>query len=218
MPASMPSHCFSVISAGPPLVPILPGVRAGAQRLAGVVAAQHRPGGQVDHRQAGARRAHHQARRGLVAAAHQHRAIDRMRAEQLLGLHRQHVAIEHRRRLDEAFRERERRQLDGEAAGLEHAPLHVLDPLLEVDMAGVEVGPGIEDGDDRLAPPVLRRLAHLHEPGAMAEAAQVVGREPAGGTEVFGGLFVGWVEHSLPHTGSERVAGKMRCKVVLDQR
>ena len=38
--------------------------------LAGIVAAQHRPRRQVDHRHARRERAHHQARRGLVAAAH----------------------------------------------------------------------------------------------------------------------------------------------------
>ena len=187
--------------AGAALVPVLPGVRARAELLAGVVAAQHRPGGQVDHRQAGGERAHDQAGRGLVAAAHQHHAVDRVRADLLLGLDREEVAVEHRRRLHEALGERDRRHLDREAAGLEHAALHVLDPLLEVHVAGVEVGPGVEDADDRLAHVVGGAVAHLHDARAVAEAAEVVGCEPAGGAELLGGLLVGAVEHGCPQTG-----------------
>ena len=36
--------------------------------------------------------------------------------------------------------------------------------------------------------PVLRRVAHLHGAGAVAEGAQVVGREPAGGAQLLVGL------------------------------
>ncbi len=88
-------------AAGSALVPILEGVAARAQHLAAPVAAQHWPGGQVDERQAHRQRAHREAGRGLVAAAHQHRTIDRVRAQQLFGFHGEEVAIEHRRRLDQ---------------------------------------------------------------------------------------------------------------------
>ena len=87
------------------------------------------PGRHVDRRHAHADRAHDQAGRGLVAAAHQHRAVDRMAAQQLLGLHREEVAVEHGGRLHDHFGERHRRQLDREAAGLQHAALHVLGAL-----------------------------------------------------------------------------------------
>ena len=96
-------------------------------------------------------RAHDQAGRGLVAAAHQHRAVDRMRAEQLLGLHREQVAIEHGRRLHEVSDERHRRHFDREAAGLQTPRLTSSHALAEMRVAGVEVAPGVEDGDHRLA-------------------------------------------------------------------
>ncbi len=104
MPPSMPIHSAWLRSAGAALVPVFPGVRAGAEHVALVVAAQHRPGRHVDGGHAGAGGAQQQARRGLVAAAHQHRAIHRMRADQLLGLDGEQVAVEHGGRLDRAFR------------------------------------------------------------------------------------------------------------------
>ena len=64
--------------------------------LAAPVAAEHRPGRHEDRRQVRARRAHDQRRHGLVAAAEQHDAVGRIRAQRFLRLHRQQVAIEHR--------------------------------------------------------------------------------------------------------------------------
>src|SRR5690606_15534456 len=40
-------------------------------------------------------------------------------------------------------------------------------------------GPGVDDGDDRSAVPVVEPVAHLHEAGAVAEAAQIIDVEPA---------------------------------------
>ena len=91
------------------------------------------------------------AGRRLVAAAHQHRAVDRIGAQQLLGLHRQQVAVEHRRRLLERLRQRHRRHLDREPAGLPDAALDLLDALLEMRVARVDVAPGVDDRDHRLA-------------------------------------------------------------------
>ena len=117
-------------------------------------------------------------------------------ADHLLGLHRQHVAVEHGGRLGEALVDRERGQLDGEAAGLEDAALHVLRPLAEVRVARVDLGPGVEHADDRLAHEVLLGEAELHHPRAVAEAAEVVGREPAGAAQlVYGALLARVVEH-----------------------
>jgi hypothetical protein len=118
-------------------------------------------------------------------------AVERMRSQQLLGLHGKEVAIEHGGRLDEGLGDRVRRQLEREAAGLEHAALDVLDPLLEVGVAGVDVGPGVEDADHRAAGPVLGGIAHLHQARAVAEGAQVVGREPAGAAQAGGGAAAG---------------------------
>ena len=137
------------------------------------------PAGQIDRRQAHGDRAHDQPRRGLVAAAEQHRAVDRVRAQQLLGLHRQEVAIEHGRRLDERLGQRDRRQLERKAAGLQHAALHVLGARAQMRVAGVDVAPGVDDADHRLAAPVVGVVADLAQPRAMPERAQVLHAEPA---------------------------------------
>ena len=73
---------------------------------AAVVAAQHRARRQEDRRQVHAGGAHQQPGHGLVAAAHQHDAVDRVRAQQLLRLHRQQVAVEQRARLHERLADR----------------------------------------------------------------------------------------------------------------
>ena len=111
-----------------------------------------------------------------------------MRADHLLRLHRQQVAVEHGGRLGVALVDGKRRHLDGEAAGLEHAALHVLHPLGEMRMAGVELRPGAEHADHRLAAEVLFRIAELHHARAVAEAPQVVRRKPAGRAQIFRGL------------------------------
>src|SRR5205085_12354989 len=64
--------------------------------------------------------------------------------------------------------------------------------------AGLHVRPGVEDGDDRAALPLFRRVAHLHGARTVAEGAEIVGREPARAAELIGGLlFDGhdWVPH-----------------------
>ncbi len=160
--------------------PVLPYVAARAENLAGPVAAQHRPGRHEDRRQVHRQRAHDRRRRGLVATAHQHDAVDRMRAQQLLHFQRQEVAIEHRRRLDEVLRQRQRRQFDREAARLPDAALHLLGAGAEMRVAGIDVGPGIDDRDHRLAHEVGVVVAHLQRARAMAEGAQVLGLIPAG--------------------------------------
>src|ERR1700733_8892378 len=52
-------------------------------------------------------------------------------------------------------------------------------------MAGLRVRPGIENRDHRPVLPLLRRIAHLHRARAMAEGAEIVGREPARAAERF---------------------------------
>ena len=95
MPPSISFQSLVGDVAGALLGPVFPHVRAGAEELAAPVAAQHRPRRHVDRRDAHADRAHDQAGRGLVAAAHQHRAVDRMAAQELLRLHGEEVAVEH---------------------------------------------------------------------------------------------------------------------------
>ena len=180
---------------GAALVPVLEGVRSGPKLLALVVAAQHRSGGQIDEGIACRHGPHHEARGGLVAAAHEHRAVDRMRAQQFLRLHGQHVAVEHGGRLHVAFRQRQGRKLQGIAAGLPDALLHMLDALLEMHVTGIGVRPGVEDGDDGLSFPVGRTKSHLHGTRAVAEGAQVIRRKPSRAAQ----LIVRLAGHSLPH-------------------
>ena len=152
MPASTSTQSLSEIFPARRSSQIFPGVRARAQRLALPVAAQHRPGRQIDRRQVHAGGAEQQARRGLVATAHQHDAVDGMAAQQFLGVHRQHVAVEHRGRLQKRFRQRQRRQLHRKTARHQDAALDVVDAALEMHVAGLRVRPGVEDRDDRAGP------------------------------------------------------------------
>ena len=112
--------------------------------------------------------------RRLVAPAHQHRAVGRVRAQQLLGLHRQQVAIEHRRRLLERLGQRDRRHLDRKSARLPDAALHFLGALAEVRVARIDVAPRVDDRDNGLADVFAARIAHLR--GARAVRRTSAGR------------------------------------------
>jgi hypothetical protein len=147
------------------------------------------PMGHVDRRNAHADRAHEQSRRGLVAAAEQDRAVDRMAAQKLLGLHRQKVAIEHGGRLDERLGKRHRRQFQRKAARLQHAALDVVGARAQMRVAGINVAPGIDDGDHGLAAPIACVIADLPQARAMAEGAQIAHPEPAMAAQIFGTLF-----------------------------
>ena len=158
----------------------------GAQDVAAPIAAQHRPGRHIDRRDAHADRAHDEAGRRLVAAAHQNRAVDRMAAQQLFAFHGEEIAVEHGRRFDEGLGKRHRRQLDRKSAGLIDAALHVLGAGAQMAMAGVDLAPGIDDADHRLADPIGAVIAELPQPRAMAERAQIVLAEPAIAAQLFG--------------------------------
>ncbi len=211
-------------AAGALLVPVFPGVGPGPQFHAAPVPVELRAGRRIDERHAHADGAHDQAGRGLVAAAEQHGAVDRMAAQQLLGLHRQQVAVEHGRRLDERFRQRHRRQLDREAAGLQHAALHVLGARPQMLMAETEVAPGIDDADHRLALPVGGVVAALARARAVAEGAQIVDPEPAVAAEVFRTFTVGhsyrsnWLSRRSAGPASPKISsvssGKISSRVI----
>jgi hypothetical protein len=53
-------------------------------------------------------------------------------------------------------------------------------------VAGLDIGPGIDDRDHRLAGIIRRRIAYLLDARAMAEGTQILRAEPAMGTELFG--------------------------------
>ena len=143
-----------------------------AERLAAPVAAQHRPGGHEDRRDVRARGAHQQRRHGLVAAAEQDGAVGGIGAQRFLRLHRQQVAIEHRRRLHEGLAQRQQRDLHREAARLPHTALDVVGAQAEMRVARVRVAPGVEDGDDGLARHVVGVKPGLPRARAMAGRSQ----------------------------------------------
>src|SRR5689334_21186529 len=53
-------------------------------------------------------------------------------------------------------------------------------------MALIEIGPGVDDPDDRLADVIVGRITHLIHAGAMAERTKVVRQEPARAAQFFG--------------------------------
>ena len=109
-----------------------------------------------------------------------------MAAQQFLALHGEEVAIEHGRRFDERLGKRHRRQFDRKSAGLIDAALHVFGARAQMAMAGVDIAPGIDDADHRLADPVGAVIAELAQPRAVAERAQIVLAEPAIAAQLFG--------------------------------
>jgi hypothetical protein len=113
-----------------------------------------------------------------------------IRAQQFLALHREQVAVQHRRRLLERLGQRDRRHLDRKAAGLPDAALDLLDALLKW-RGRVDVAPGVDDGDHRLARVVAAVIAHLRGARAVAEGAQVLDAVPAMASEFFGFLHCG---------------------------
>ena len=121
------------------------------------------PAGRKIAGQVRAGRAHQQRRRGLVAAAHQHRAVDRMAAQQLLDVHRQHVAVEHGGRLDEVLA-----TATSPAARPESRPPAARRASRPRRAAGnargrVDVGPGVDDARSPACRPSPPGVAHLHQ-------------------------------------------------------
>jgi hypothetical protein len=167
------------------LRPVLPSIAAAAQVLAAEVAAQHRARRNVDRRQVHRQRTHHERGCGLVATAHQHGAVGRIAAQELFGLHREQVAIEHRRRLLERLGKRDRGHLDGEPARLPDAALDFLGALPEVAVARVDVAPRVDDRDHRLADVIRARVAHLRRARTVPERTQVVDAVPAMAAQLF---------------------------------
>ena len=94
--------------AGPDLLGQPPDVGAAAQRGAAERAGQHRPARHHHGRQIDRGGRHEQGGDGLVAAAEQHDAVDRVGPQHLLGRHRRHVAPQHRRRAGPASRRAKR--------------------------------------------------------------------------------------------------------------
>ena len=112
-------------------------------------AVEHRPArdqhrGQVD-------RGCPEQQRGdrLVAAAQQHRAVDRIGAQQFLDHQGAEIAVHHRGRAHERLAQGRDRDLQGNPARLPDAPLHMVRHFPQVRVAGCQVRPRIADRDMR---------------------------------------------------------------------
>jgi hypothetical protein len=55
-----------------------------------------------------------------------------------------------------------------------------------MNVAGIDVAPGVDDGDDRLAHEVVELVAHLQGARAVPERAQVRHAEPAVAAQFLG--------------------------------
>ena len=148
-----------------------PAIGAGAEPPALVAARQHRADREHDRRHVGAHRAHQLGRNGLVAAADQHHRIERQRGDHLLGVHGHEIAQQHRGRERERLVQRDGRERERQPAGEPHAARDRFGDLRRVAVAGVEVGGGREDADDR----AIERLIGVA--GGLEEAAPQEQRE-----------------------------------------
>ena len=124
-------------------------VGAGAEPLALVPPGHHRTGDQHDRRPPGRDRAHELRRHGLVAAAHQHHGVHRLRADHLLGVDGHQISVFQAGRIEEHLAERHGREIDRQAARRQHAALHRVQQLREMPVAVVEAGAGVGDADHR---------------------------------------------------------------------
>ena len=172
--------------AGPAFIPVFPDIGPRTQPFASIVATQHRPGRHENERQPGTDRPHDERRCRLVTASHQHRTVNRVRAQGFLYFKRAHVAVQHRCGLEELFRKRMNRHFHRHAASLIYALFHKGRPVPQMVMAGRQIRPCIDDRDDRLAVPVLIAQAHLHGARPMPHRAQIVRCKPPGGPKIFG--------------------------------
>ncbi len=160
------------------LLVVVPAVAARAELAPAPVAVQHRAAGDDDARDVRARGAEDAGGVRLVAPREEDDAVQRVRADGLLDVHRHQVAVEHRRRLHQRLAERHDRELHREAARLQHAALDRLGEPAQVDVAVDELRPAVADADHRPAAERLVGDARRLQPGAVQEPVEVAALEP----------------------------------------
>ncbi len=168
----------SVILPGAHLFGHLPHAGARAEFALLVMPLKHRAARQADGRQVARSRAHHQRRRGLVAAHQQHDAVDRIAADRLLHIHAGEIAEQHGGGAQVGLAQGHHREFEGEAAGLADAALHPLGDVAEMRVAGRQFRPGVADADHRAAVEQVVRISLVLHPAAMDEAVAVLQPEP----------------------------------------
>jgi len=140
-------------------------IGAGAESLAAVTTRHHRARHQHDRRPAGGHRAHELRRYGLVAAAHEHDRVHRLRPDHFLGIDRHQVAIFEARGAEKHFAKRDGGEGDRQRAGREHPALDCVQQFGEVAVAIVETRRRIGDADHGLRQH-RTRIAHGLREGA----------------------------------------------------
>jgi len=101
------------------------------------------------------------------------------------SIHAGEVAVEHRGRPQQRLAQGHHRELEREAAGLEHAVLHVLGDRAEVRIAGRELRIGIADADDGPAVELVVGNAAVLQPRAIDVAHLALAPEPLGAAAFF---------------------------------
>ena len=195
--------------AGAELLVVVPAVRAGSELAAAPVPVQHRPAGDDDRGDVRARRSEDAGRVRLVAAREQDDTVERVGADRLLHVHRHQVPVQHRRRLHQRLAERHHRELEREAARLQHAALDRLGQTAQVDVAVHELAPAVADPDQRLAAERLIRDAARLQPRAVQEAVEIAAvhplRAPAAASTLIEARSVSHCRHVAPSQVSEMV-------------
>ena len=137
--------------AGSDVLARLPDHGAGASELAVVVAVEHRPAGQHDRRRVDGRGGHQASRRGLVAAGHQHHAVERIAVQHFDKAEISEIAVERRGRPLAGFLNRMHRKFQRHAAGIANALAHAFGEFEMMAIARAEIGAGLRNADDRPA-------------------------------------------------------------------
>ncbi len=170
---------FQIDISGATLRPIFCDVRTAAENFTAPITAKHRAGGNVNRRQIHADGAHQKCGRRFVATAHQNATVGRIGAQELLGFHREEIAVHHGGGFLKCFAERERGHLDWKTASLPDAALDIFGSFTQMAVAGIDVAPGVDNRDDGLSSVVGLDAAHRSSAGTVAERAQVIGAIPA---------------------------------------
>ena len=140
-----------VDAAGSEFLARLPHRHARAAALALPPTVQHRSAGQDDCRQVHGRRRHQAGRRGLVAAGHQHHAVERIAIQHLDQAKVREVAVERGGRPLAGLLDGMAGKFECDAAGRADALAHAMRQFEVMAVARRKVGAGLRDADDRLA-------------------------------------------------------------------
>ena len=160
------------------LLVVVPAVTARADLLAAPAPVQHRPAGDDDRRDVGARGAHDARRVRLVAPGEEHDSVERVRANGLFDVHRHQIPVEHRRRLHERLAQRQHRELERETASLQNTALDRLGQPAQVHVAVDELAPAVGDADHRTSAEGLVRHAGRLQPRSVQESVEITTPEP----------------------------------------